>query len=90
MPFYTDQQKIAIAKDYLLPKALKDSGLDPQTLTIDPAIWEEMVRPLGFDGGIRSLKRNIDSLVRKISKRVVEGYPGPYQITHENLKQFMN
>lgn len=89
MPFYSDEQKIAIGRDYLLPKALKDAGLDIKTLTIAPDIWPAIVRPLGFDGGIRSLKRNIDTLVRKVAKQVVEGNSGPYSLTSDNLGEYI-
>ncbi len=89
MPFYSDEQKIVIGRDYLLPKALKDDGLDPNVLSIGENLWPQIVRPLGFDGGIRSLKRNIDSLVRKIAKKVVEGNSGPYRITAENITEFL-
>lgn len=47
------------------------------------------MRPLGFDGGIRSLKRNIDSMVRKMAKQVVEGDSGPFIITTENLGRYL-
>ncbi len=90
MPFYTDEQKIAIGRNYILPQILKESGLDKDVISVDPNVWEEIVRPLGFDGGIRSLKRNIEGMVRKVSKKVVEGTPGPFIITSVNLKEFMN
>lgn len=89
MPFYSDEQKVVIGRDYLLPKALHESGIDPRIIQIDPTIWPNIVRPLGFDGGIRSLKRNIDSLVRKIAKLVVEGNRGPFIINATTLNQYL-
>lgn len=89
MPFYTDDQKIVIARDYILPDALKNAGLDSKTVQFDPNLWPQIVRPLGFDGGIRSLKRNLDVLVGKIARKVVEGNPGPYVITSANLMEFI-
>ena len=89
MPFYTDEQKVVIAKDYLLPQALKSSGLEANLVNISDGVWEKIVRPLGFDGGIRSLKRNMDTVVRKIARQVVEGNPGPYTINEENLGQYI-
>lgn len=89
MPFYTDEQKIIIGKNYLLPQALKADGLSPKDINVDVNIWPQIVRPLGFDGGIRSLKRNIDTLVRKIALKVVAGNPGPFVITGENFKEFI-
>lgn len=89
MPFYTDEQKIVIGRDYILPETLKESGLDPSVIQIAPDVWEMIVRPLGFDGGIRSLKRNIVALVGKIARRVVEGNKGPFIINQQNLQQYM-
>ncbi len=90
MPFYTDEQKIIIGKNYLLPQALKADGLSPKDIDVDVNLWPQIVRPLGFDGGIRSLKRNIDTLVRKIALKVVAGEVGPFVITGENFKEFIN
>lgn len=90
MPFYTDQQKIVIGKEYLLPEALKNAALSPQMVQIDPTTWELIVRPLGFDGGIRSLKRNIVNMIGKIARLVVEGQKGPFIINQQNLGQFLN
>lgn len=89
MPFYSDAQKIAIGSNYLLPQALKAAGLTPSVISIDQSIWGEIVRPLGFDGGIRSLKRTVEQLARKVAKQVVEGSPGPFVITQQNLAQYI-
>lgn len=89
MPFYSDEEKIVIGRDYLLPKALSQDGLDASVIKIDPNLWPHIVRPLGFDGGIRSLKRNIDALVRKVALLVVEGKPEPFLITPENFEEYL-
>lgn len=89
MPFYSDEQKIVIGRDYLLPKTLANDGVDPNLVKIDPSLWTHIVRPLGFDGGIRSLKRNIDELVRKIALKIVQGDSGPFEITEANFAQYM-
>lgn len=90
MPFYSDDQKIVIGRDYIMPTAIKEAGLSDISISIDPALWGEIVRPLGFDGGIRSLKRNIDSVIRKIAMTVVEGNKGPYTINQANIKEYIN
>lgn len=89
MPSYTDEEKIAIAQKYLLPRALHEAGLGPDNLTIDPALWSKIVRPLGFDSGMRSLERNIDTICRKVAKLVVEGKGKVFNINEANLKQFL-
>lgn len=90
MPFYTDEQKVVIGKDYILPQALKDSALDANLVQISPETWSAIVRPLGFDGGIRSLRRNIVNMIGKIARMVVEGQKGPFLINEQNLQQFIN
>ena len=90
MPFYSDQQKITIAKDYLLPKALNEAGINSNMIVIDPNLWVEIVRPLGFDGGTRSLKRTIEQIVRKVAKQIVEGGSGPFQINSTNMNLYIN
>ena len=89
MPFYTDEQKVVIGRDYILPEALKNAAIDPRLVQIAPNIWLNIVRPLGFDGGIRSLKRNIVNMVGKIARMVVEGQKGPFVINDQNVQQYM-
>lgn len=89
MPGYSDEEKIAIGRNYILPKALQVSGLPPQTIVIDETLWPQIVRPLGYDGGIRSLQRNIEKVVRKVARGVVEGNPGPYHLTGANVGQYL-
>jgi ATP-dependent Lon protease len=74
----------------LLPDALKNAGLDPALVQISPEMWNQIVRPLGFDGGIRSLKRNITNMTGKIARMVVEGNKGPFIINETNLQQYLN
>jgi ATP-dependent Lon protease len=62
MPSYTDEEKTVIAQKYLFPKILKQTGLTEGQLVIDQAIWPTIIRPLGFDSGIRSLQRAIEGI----------------------------
>lgn len=89
MPSYTDEEKTKIARDYVLPQLMHESGLTKENLTIDEAIWPKLVRPLGYDAGIRSLERTMNSLCRKIARMIVEGKGMSYHITAENMKEFI-
>ncbi len=89
MPSYSDQEKIVIGQKYILPAAMKASGLPEGALKIDDAVWANIVRPLGYDGGIRTLERNIDSVVRKVARMIVENKTTAVGITSENVKQFL-
>lgn len=90
MPSYSDDEKKIIGKEYLLPKALEEAGLERNFLQIDEMIWPQIIRPLGFDGGIRSLSRTLQTICRKIAKKVVEGKVGPFKITDENLGEYLS
>lgn len=89
MPSYTDDEKIAIGRYYILPKALRDSGLDEDSIVIENDVWPKIVRPLGFDAGMRSLERSIRALCRKVAKLKVEGKGTVFKITQSNLKEFI-
>src|SRR3990167_996468 len=92
MPSYSDEEKTVIAKSYLFPKIQKQTGLSDNQLTIDDNVWTFLIRPLGFDAGIRSLERTIEGVCRKTARLIVEGKvpQGSYvHITSENYKQFL-
>ncbi|MBI4034805.1 MAG: AAA family ATPase [Candidatus Chisholmbacteria bacterium] len=89
MPSYSDQEKMAIGKDYLLPQALQEAGLKPENLTIDEQLWPKIVRPLGYDAGIRTLQRTIQGITRKLAREVIEGKRQHLNITPENVKDYL-
>ena len=89
MPFYTDEQKVVIGRDYILPDALKNAAVDPRFVQISPQVWINIVRPLGFDGGIRSLKRHIVNMVGKVARQIVEGQKGPFVINEQNVQAYL-
>jgi ATP-dependent Lon protease len=89
MSSYTDEEKMHIAKDYLLPKVIGSTGLDPEQLQFDDDVWELVIRPLGFDAGIRQLERTLTTLARKIAKMIVSGMGTHYRITKENFREFI-
>jgi len=86
---YNDQQKIIIGKNYLLPRAITAAGLKEGDIVIDESVWPKIVRPLGFDAGLRTLDRTINSVCRKLSKLKVEGKMEKIIIALENYKEFI-
>jgi ATP-dependent Lon protease len=89
MPSYTDEEKTKIAKDYVLPQLMRQSGLTTANLTIDDVIWPKLVRPLGYDAGIRSLERTINGICRKVARMIVEGRGTHIHIDENNIKNFV-
>src|SRR3989344_3167899 len=72
MPSYSDEEKIVIAKDFLFPKVRRETGLKDTQLSISEDVWPGIIRPLGFDSGIRSLQRTIEGICRKSAMLIVE------------------
>jgi ATP-dependent Lon protease len=89
MPTYSDEQKIIIGKNYLLPKALASSGLSASDLVFGEDVWQQIVRPLGFDAGMRTLDRTISEVCRKVAKSKVEGKTTKVILTKENLRSYI-
>lgn len=89
MPSYTDEEKAVIAKNYLFSKIRAQVGLGEAQLAIDDLLWPTIIRPMGFDSGIRSLERTIEGMCRKTARLIVEGKAQSVRISTENLKQFM-
>lgn len=89
MPSYTDDEKMVIGKQYILPRLLKEAGLDKGQFVIMAEVWPTMVRPLGFDAGIRTLERNLKGAVRKAARIIVERGFKEVVITPENAKIFL-
>ncbi len=91
MPSYTDEEKIAIGKMYMLPKLLKQAGVPKELIKIDEEVWSQVVRPLGFDAGMRTLERTIQGIVRKVAWEMVE-HPSDrklFNVTMQNIKEFL-
>jgi ATP-dependent Lon protease len=92
MPSYTDEEKITIAKNYLLPKIIAESGFITNSVIVSDTVWAEIVRPLGYDPGIRSLARAVQDMVRKVALFQLDGKlpkGQPFNLTAQNLRQFI-
>jgi ATP-dependent Lon protease len=89
MPSYSDQEKITIGRDYMLPEIIRQSGIPASALAIGDDVWPQIVRPLGFDAGMRTLERTIQQVVRKAAREIVEGKTKTFSVTSENVKEFL-
>lgn len=89
MPAYTDEEKIMIGQNYMFPKILVGSGLPEGILTVDDSLWPSIVRPLGYDAGMRTLERTIRGIVGKVAKEYVEGKIKNVHLTEENIRKYL-
>jgi ATP-dependent Lon protease len=86
---YSDEEKKVIAESYLLPRVLANTGLTQEYVQISEEVWPLIIRPVGFDAGLRQLERNIATMVRSAARQIVEGQNPPILITSENLKDYV-
>ena len=89
MPSYSDEEKIVIAKTYLFNKIRAESGLAENQLVMDESVWPSIIRPLGFDSGIRSLERTVGGICRKVAKIIVEGRAQSIRLDANNIKEYL-
>jgi ATP-dependent Lon protease len=90
MPSYSDEEKIVIGQKYIFPKVLSENSLYPQDIVVSPEVWPLIVRPLGFDAGVRTLKRNIESMCRKAAYLIFQRKMAKVIVNESNLKQFIS
>jgi len=89
MPSYSDEQKEVIMRQYLLPKVMHATGVSSNQLTFSDEVWPKLIRPLGYDSGIRSLQRIVEGICRKTALLIVEGKIQKVEITTNNIKDFL-
>ncbi len=89
MPSYSDQEKIIIAEKYLLPKAIEDSGLKSDDIIIKKEVWPLIIRPIGYEGGVRTLNRIIKGIARGIALKIVQSKQAPFILDKSNYRDFL-
>jgi len=89
LPGYTEEEKLRIAKKYLLPRQLEENGIDGRVLDItDQAILQIIVQ-YTKEAGLRNLERELSSICRKVARRIAEGEDGITRVTPTNLHKFL-
>lgn len=89
MPSYSDNEKEVIAKNYLLPRVMEQTAILESQLKIQDEVWPKLIRPLGYDSGIRSLQRIMESICRKAAKIIVEKKAEKVVVDEQNFKLFL-
>jgi ATP-dependent Lon protease len=86
---YTDEEKIGIARGYLIPKELGAHGLAGQELTFEPEAIRQIIRGYTREAGVRNLEREIATIARKVARRLAEGEREPVRVTAANFADFL-
>jgi ATP-dependent Lon protease len=86
---YTEEEKIIIARKYLIPRQVKENGLNPKSVSISPGALQQIISEYTSEAGLRNLEREIGSICRKVARKVAEGGKIPLLITKNNLQKYL-
>lgn len=86
---YTDTEKLAIAKNHLIPKQLKKNGMSKKYFRIKDEAILKLIKEYTRESGVRNLEREIASLIRKVAKKIAEGNAKSVTVTEKNLSEFL-
>jgi ATP-dependent Lon protease len=86
---YTDDEKVRIAQQYLVPKQLRAHGLTPEELSFDQSALRTIVRGYTREAGVRSLDREIATVCRKVARRIAEGRAEPVHLTAAGVSELL-
>ncbi|HVA44832.1 MAG TPA: endopeptidase La [Pirellulales bacterium] len=82
---YTDEEKIEIAKRYLLPRQLREAGLTSEQLVISDEILARIIHRYTREAGLRELERMIGRIARKTAVRFAEGHAESVEVRPDDL-----
>ena len=88
-PGYIEDEKVAIARQFLIPRQLEAHGLQSSQVQFSKAALQEIVREYTFEAGVRNFERSIANICRKIARKVAEDKPAPQRITPGTVIKFL-
>jgi len=88
-PGYIEEEKLEIARQFLVPRQLMENGLDNSQLYFSDEALRQMIREYTYEAGVRNLEREIANVCRKVARRVADGRPVPRRITAQSLVKYL-
>jgi ATP-dependent Lon protease len=89
LPGYTREEKLRIARKYLLARQLEENGIDGRALDITDRAVLQIIAEYTREAGLRNLERQLSSICRKVARRIAEGENGSTKVTAANLHKFL-
>jgi ATP-dependent Lon protease len=86
---YMLEEKLEIAKRYLLPRQLKENGIKAKDLKLDDKTLQKIIANYTREAGLRNLEREIGKICRKAARRIAEGAKGPFTISDRTLEKYL-
>ncbi len=89
LPGYTEPEKEKIAREFLIPRQLREHGLDDRPVEIEDGALKGIIVNYTREAGVRNLEREIAGILRKTARKVAEGEQGPFKITADDLHDML-
>ena len=89
LPGYTEEEKVEIGNQFLIPKMLEEHGLSPSNLTIRKDSLKVIIRSYTREAGVRNLERQLATICRKTAKDLVSGKKQRVIVTPKNTGKFL-
>ena len=86
---YSDNEKLEIAKRYLIPRQITENGLNNAQLTIDDDAIELIATRYTREAGVRQIERNIGSISRKVALKVAQGQAETVRVTAADIREYL-
>lgn len=86
---YIEQEKLEIAKRYLLPRQIRENGLKPRQIAISDSALVKLISSYTREAGVRTLERTIGTLARKAARRIAEGDAKRVRIGERSLEPYL-
>ena len=89
IPGYTEEDKVEIARQYLVPKQLQEHGLSAKNLELSEGTLRRIIREYTREAGVRNLERSISAICRKVAREVVKDRDKHIRLTRQNLHKYL-
>ena len=88
-PGYIEEEKLAIARQFLIPRQLEAHGLTAQQLQFSVEALRTIIREYTYEAGVRNLERSIANICRKVARRVAEGKRSVQRVTPRQVNRLL-
>jgi ATP-dependent Lon protease len=88
-PGYIDEEKLEIARRFLIPRQLAEHGLEDTPIAFTDGVLQAIIREYTYEAGVRNLERKIANICRKVARRIAEGGSPPRRITARMLLRYL-
>ena len=89
LPGYTEDEKLHIARQFLIPRQLQEHGLKASKVVFEDAAIHRIIREYTFEAGVRNLEREIAAIMRKVARKVAEGRRSKTTVTAEKIRDYL-